>query len=121
MKKDKPVLQKAKPVEKFYVKYDPNNNLSTHEATLPNQREKEVNSLSSFVCVTIESNQNLTPSQKDILRWYFRLVHIGFQHVQWLIHTGRLKVEVNSKVWENFENPKYAACEFGKGHRRLKK
>ena len=38
LKKDKPGWQKAKPVERVYVNYDPNNNLSTHEATLPNQR-----------------------------------------------------------------------------------
>ena len=33
--KDKPIFQKAEPVERFYVKYYPKNNLPTHEANLP--------------------------------------------------------------------------------------
>ena len=42
LKEDKTCWQKAKPVERVYVKYDLNNNLPNHEDTLPNQREKEV-------------------------------------------------------------------------------
>ena len=38
LKEEKPGWQKAEPVERVYVKYDPKNNLPTHEATLPNQR-----------------------------------------------------------------------------------
>ena len=68
------------------------------------------------VSVTDEANQNLTPSQKELLIQHFRLGHIGFQHFQWLIRTGRLKVQVNSKAVANCERPKCAACEFGKGH-----
>ena len=33
---DHPGWQNAEPVERVYVKYDPKNNFSTHEATLPN-------------------------------------------------------------------------------------
>ena len=36
LKKDNPGWKKAEPVERFYVKYDPMNNLPTHKATLPN-------------------------------------------------------------------------------------
>ena len=77
--------------------------------------------MTNDVCVTNEANQNLTPSQKELLRWHFRLGHIGFQHVQWLIHTGRLKVQGNSKAVANCERPKCAACEFGNGHHRPNK
>ena len=38
LKEDKPGWKKAKPVERFYVKYDPKNKLPTHEATIPNKR-----------------------------------------------------------------------------------
>ena len=58
MKEDKPGWQKAEPVERVYVKYDPKNNLPTHKATIPNQIEKEVKALTSDVCVTNEDNQN---------------------------------------------------------------
>ena len=121
MKEDKAGWQKAKPVERVYVKYEPKNKLPTHEYTLPNQREKEVNALTNTVCVTNEANQNLTPSQKELLLWHFRLGHIGFQHVQWLICTGCLKVHGNSKEVANCERPICAACEFGKGRLRPNK
>ena len=51
-KEDNPGWQKVKPVERVYVKYDPKNNLKTHEAILPNQIYKEVKALASAVCVT---------------------------------------------------------------------
>ena len=121
MREDKPGWQKAKPVENVYVKCDPKNNLPTHEATLPNQIEKEVKALTSAACVTNKANQNLTPSQKELLRWHFRLGHIGFQHVKWLICTGSLKVQVNSKAVVNCERTKCSACEFGKFHCRTNK
>ena len=82
LKEDKPGWKKANPVERFYAKYDPKNNLPTHEDTLPNQREKEVKALTNDFCVANEANQNLTPSKKWLLRCHFRLGHIGFQHVQ---------------------------------------
>ena len=44
------------------------------------------------------------------------LGHIGFQHVQWLIYTGHLKLRVNSKAVDNYERPKCAACESLKGN-----
>ena len=50
------------PVERVYVKYDPKNNLPTHEANLPKYREKEAKALTNAGCVTNEANQNLTPS-----------------------------------------------------------
>ena len=61
MKEDKTGWQKVEPVDKVYVKYEPNNNLPTNEATLPNQIDKEVKALASYFCVTNEANQNPTP------------------------------------------------------------
>ena len=82
LKEDKPGRQKAEPVERVYVKYEPKNNLPTHEDTLPNQREKEAKALTNDICVTNKANQNLTPSHKELLRWYFKLGDIGFQNMQ---------------------------------------
>ena len=67
MKEDKPGWQKAEPVERVYVKYEPKKNLPTHEATLPKQREKEVKALTNDIFVNNEANQNLNPSQKELL------------------------------------------------------
>ena len=36
LKENKPGWKKAEPVERFYVKYDPKNNLPTHKANLHN-------------------------------------------------------------------------------------
>ena len=64
LKEDNPSWQKAKLVERVYVKYNPKNNLPTHKANLPNQIEKDVKALESAVCVTNEANQNINPSKK---------------------------------------------------------
>ena len=60
-------MQKAKPVERVYVKYDPKNNLPTHEVNITNQLEKEVNALESDVCVNNKANQKLNHLQKELL------------------------------------------------------
>ena len=77
--------------------------------------------MESAVCVTNKANQKLTPSQKELILWNLRLGNIGFQHVQWLTRTGRLKVQRNSKAVDNYERLKCAACESGKGHHRPNK
>ena len=77
--------------------------------------------MASAVCVTNEANQKLTPSQKELNQWNFRLGNIGLQHVQWVIRTGRLNMKGNTKAVANCEEPKCAACESGKGHRRPNK
>ena len=82
LEENKTGWQKAESVERFYIKYDPKNNLPIYEATIPNKREMYVKGLKSPVYVTNEANHNLTPSQKGLLQCYFRLVNIGFQHVQ---------------------------------------
>ena len=48
MKEDKTCWQKTEPVDRVYVKYDPKNNLPTHEANIPNQIEKEVKALEAL-------------------------------------------------------------------------
>ena len=40
LKENKPGWQKSEPVERVYFMYDPKNNLPTHEANIPNHREK---------------------------------------------------------------------------------
>ena len=71
--------------------------VTNHNALIHNQRNKEAKEFSSAVYVTNESNQNLTPSQKELLICHFRLGHIGLKHVQWLIIKGRLKLQVSYK------------------------
>ena len=51
-------------MERSYIKYDPKNDLPTHEAILPNQRDKYFKELEITFCVTNEPKQNLTLSHK---------------------------------------------------------
>ena len=69
-----PDWHKAKPVQMVYVNYDPNNKLPTHEATIPNHRQKELKALTSDECVTKKANKNSLLHRKSYsdvtLDWY---------------------------------------------------
>jgi hypothetical protein len=65
-------------------------------------------------CVTDEVNQNLTFKQKLLLRFHFRLGHLGFQAVQWLGRQGILGEQGLKMALGKLEAPKCAACLFGK-------
>ena len=64
---DNPGWEKAKPLERRYIKYEPKNNLPTHEYIVPNHIDKGLKSLESAVCVNNEANKKLTTPQKDLL------------------------------------------------------
>lgn len=66
-----------------------------------------------------ENNQNLTGTQKELLRWHFHLGHIGFEHIKWLARSGFIPV-TNPKQFGSADTqiPTCAACEFGKAHKR---
>ena len=70
-----------------------------------------------YSCVTEENNQNLTPSQKEALRWHFRLGHPGMQVVNWLARRGLLG-PFSSKIATIKECPKCGTCQCGKQTRR---
>ena len=65
-------------------------------------------------CVSDEVNQNLTAAQKWLLRWHFRLGHIGFGNVQWLGRKEWLGPHGEKMGSAKLEAPKCAACQFGK-------
>ena len=74
--------------------------------------------LTGALQVTDDASQNLTASQKELLlKWHYRLGHLGFQWLQWLIRSGRVAVGNKSAV-SNCQPPKCAACEYGKAIRR---
>ena len=105
-------------MQRVYIKYYPSINIPTNEAFLPNQRDNEVEALASTACVTNKDNYNQTTWYKYVIWWHFRLVCIGYQNVQWLIHTGLIKVQVNTRYLDNCEITKFSFCEFGNGHHR---
>ena len=61
-------------------------------ATLPNLQKQEYQALVSAVNVTNKSNQNLDKSQKELLKWHYKLGHIGMKHVKYLINHDRIQI-----------------------------
>ena len=64
--------------------------------------------------VDAETNQNLTSAQKRLLRWHFRLGHLGFQTIQWLGRQKMLGLLGEKMAAATLQAPKCAACQFGK-------
>jgi hypothetical protein len=67
------------------------------------------------LCVTDESNQNLTPSQKLLLMWHYRFGHCNMAHVQQLLCLPTFagaKYQSASRA----DIPRCAICEYAKGH-----
>lgn len=61
-------------------------------------------------CVTDETNQNLSPQQKILLKWHFRLGHLGFATLQWLGRSGMLGPFGEKMGAARLLAPKCAAC-----------
>jgi GAG-pre-integrase domain len=73
------------------------------------------------LCVTDESNQNLSEPQKELLRWHFRLGHINFDSIQLLLWSGALATSIGTKLKHkaagSCPHPKCASCMYGKQKR----
>ena len=66
------------------------------------------------LCVTAESNQNLTTLQKLLLTWHFRFGHLNFSKVEWILHSGFFGKNSIFSSAGKCDHPKCAACEYGK-------
>jgi hypothetical protein len=77
------------------------------------QRRTELN-----ICIADEANQNLAASQKELLKWHFRLGHLNYTAVQMLLRGGFLGDTSLQKAAANCEHPKCSSCQYGKGRRR---
>ena len=65
-------------------------------------------------CITNETNQNLTFWGKWLLRWHFKLGHLGFAATQWIGRQGILGISGTKWGSTKVLHPKCAACLFGK-------
>ena len=66
---------------KATIKYHHHNNLPTIQMwNSHQQREPQAEAMEA--CVLNVNNMNLTPPQKELLRWHFRLCHQGFDSLQ---------------------------------------
>ena len=85
IRKDEAGWQAMPPMIKKTINYHPRSNLPILVLTMPKSCAKYERELILALCVTDASNQNLTNTQKELLKWHFRLGHVGFSHIQWLV------------------------------------
>ena len=66
------------------------------------------------MCVSDEVNQNLTPKQKLLLRWHFKLGHMSFAKLQALASRAHLPVGIAT-----YQAPLCASCRYGAAMKTL--
>ena len=102
---------------KVTIPFDPRSNLPTLNVNM--DLESVSTQLTAYQgTVTDETNQNLTGHQKALLKWHYRLGHLGMQHIQWLGRKGVLDGHGDKWGSTSVNPPKCGACLFGKQHRR---
>ena len=80
----------------------------------------ELNPASINIVSTVSSeNHNLVESEKELLRWHYRLGHLSFKKIQHLMRTGVLSNtekgrSLHTAASKIVHPPKCAACLFGK-------
>jgi hypothetical protein len=70
------------------------------------------------LCVTDETNQNISQAQKELLRWHFRLGHLNFKSIQLLLCSKTLGESHLKRAAGLCPLPKCASCQYGKQRRR---
>ena len=95
------------------MQYNHRNNLPIHSAQLPHDQKWTASVLEAAICETINNYNNLTVAHRELLQWNFRIIPIGFIHVNFLARTRQLSVN-NPKAVANCYNVKFASCQFEK-------
>ncbi|KAI2494287.1 hypothetical protein MHU86_20264 [Fragilaria crotonensis] len=72
------------------VLVNPQNNLPTSDAFNGQDPFKAADALVATITEVHETNHNLSEAEKELLRWHYRLGHIGFKKIQFLLRTGVL-------------------------------
>lgn len=103
--------------EVLEVPYLESNNLPALQ--MFNNKKSMDESLSALnSCVTAETNQNLTQSQKFLLQTHWKHAHRNMQSIQQLLRSGALGSTPLHKAAGSCSIPLCASCSFGKGRRR---
>ena len=94
-------------------------------------KSKKLTQASAFftntVAETHKANINLNEPQKEILRWHYRLGHVGLRTVQFIMRNGSLassqalqSLHTRASKLTTANLPKCAACQFGRQTNRAK-
>lgn len=106
------------PIQVLRVDYDKNDLLPKSLAMVPERSEFQA--LKGAIDMTAKQNSNISKHQKLLLQWHYKLGHIGFKHLRWLISSGVLPVRQKELVAQ-CDDVKCAACECGKAVKRTSK
>ena len=96
------------------------NNLPTCEATRLHKTSHTAECLNATISAVNKSNLILSETEKELLRRHYRLGHMSFILVQFLLRTGVLDEQHLHQAACKIESPpsKCAAFQFGKQHQR---
>jgi hypothetical protein len=102
---------------------NPQNNLPTSEAYNGTDPVEAADVLVSIVNTIHKRNLNLTEAEKELLRWHYRLGHVGVKKVHFLLCSGVVsKTDESSRLQAAAcrltSFPKCTVCQYGKQHRR---
>jgi hypothetical protein len=96
----------------LHVEYDPRSNLPIGYGCNAAENAPQVN-----LCVTDDTNQNLTPSQKLLLQWHHRFGHLNLPGMQRLLRVAPFGGEKLLSA-SRCTIPRCDVCEFAKGRRQ---
>ena len=104
------------------VLIDPRSNLHVASAWDPSTPEALKFAFNVTISTTSVRNANLTPAERELLRWHFRLGHLSFKKVQFLLQSGALAFSeplrrLQTAAARLTSCPMCASCQFGKQHR----
>ena len=110
--------QKTNPIR---VELDPQTNLPTSMAY--NHETVTSQSFEAHNVMMKNSNLNLSPAEKELLRWHDRLGHLNFKQIQFILRTGVLAHSESARRLQAAASklttlPLCPACQFGKQRRR---
>ena len=72
------------------VRVNSNNNLPTSQIYHYKAPEKAIEALANTLTVISNNNINLSEPEKELLRWHYRLGHLSFRKIQFIMQTGVL-------------------------------
>ena len=102
---------------------NPDNNLPTSQAYRQPAVLPAAECLNSTITAVNEANFNLSEPEKELFCWHYRLGHMSFQRIQFLMRSGVLtksnnKRKLHQAACSLTQLPKCASCQYGKQHRR---
>ena len=98
---------------------DPSSNLPIGYAATSAPSSDEQHAMNVMMSIVVPANSNLTPAEKELLRWHYRLGHLSLTKVQFLLGLGILAPSATKRSLHRAASkirtpPKCAACQFGK-------